>query len=144
MTNAVEILLVEDNPADVKLTTVALQKLKIANQLRVVSDGQKAMEYLRKEGPFAGAPTPHLILLDLNLPKKNGHEVLADVKRDDNLKHIPVVILTSSDDREDIIRTYQQHANCYISKPVDLDGFMEIVKTFDDFWFTIVKLPNGK
>ena len=142
MTKPIEILLAEDNPADIKLTMVALEKTKLANSMNVVRDGEEALAYLRKEGQHASANRPDLILLDLNLPKKSGHEVLAEIKADPLLKTIPVVILTSSDDEQDIVKTYGNHANCYITKPVDLNGFMEIVKKIDDFWFTIVKLPR--
>jgi two-component system, chemotaxis family, response regulator Rcp1 len=141
---AIEILLVEDNPADVKLTTLALQKTRLANVMQVVQDGEEAMAYLRQEGKYESAVRPDLILLDLNLPKKSGHEVLVEVKTDPNLKSIPVVILTSSDDEKDIVKTYNDYANCYITKPVELEGFMQIVKSIEDFWFAIVKLPRAK
>jgi len=140
----VEILLVEDNPADVRLTVEALKDSKLKNNLNVVNDGVEAMEFLLKKGKYADAPTPDLILLDLNLPKKDGREVLKEVKEDCNLKRIPVVILTISKADEDIVKTYDLHANCYISKPVDLDQFVKVVKSIEDFWFTIVVLPNGQ
>jgi two-component system, chemotaxis family, response regulator Rcp1 len=144
MGNPVEILLVEDNPGDVRLTIEALRDAKVLNHLSAVEDGIEAMAFLRREGKYANAPRPDVILLDLNLPKKDGREVLAEVKNDDNLKRIPVVILTTSRAEEDILRTYNLHANCYIAKPVDLDQFITVVKSIEDFWFTIVKLPpNG-
>jgi CheY-like chemotaxis protein len=144
MSEAVEILLVEDNPADAKLTMLALQKTRLANNMQVVVDGEEAMEYLRQEGKYEDALRPDLVLLDLNLPKKSGHEVLSEMKTDPKLKSIPVVILTSSDDEKDILKTYDHHANCYITKPVELEGFMEIVRSIEDFWFAIVKLPRVK
>ena len=137
----VEILLVEDNPADVRLTREALSADRLWNSLSVAKDGVEAMAYLRREGKFAAAARPDLILLDLNLPKKDGREVLAEIKADANLKLIPVVVLTSSDAEEDILKTYGLHANCYITKPVDLKQFMKVVKSIEDFWLAIVKLP---
>jgi len=137
----IEILLVEDNPGDARLTREALRDGKIYNNLYVVRDGVEAMAFLRKTGEYASAPRPDLILLDLNLPRKDGHEVLAEVKTDENLRRIPVVILTTSQAEEDIIKTYNLHVNCYITKPVDLDQFVKIVKSIEDFWLTIVKLP---
>jgi chemotaxis family two-component system response regulator Rcp1 len=137
----IEILLVEDNPGDVRLTREALRDGKIYNNLYVVRDGVEAMAFLRKTGQYTRAPRPDLILLDLNLPRKDGHEVLAEVKTDESLRRIPVVILTTSQAEEDIIRTYDLHVNCYITKPVDLDQFVKIVKSIEDFWLTIVKLP---
>ena len=137
----IEILLVEDNPGDIRLTREALRDGKIYNNLYVVRDGVEAMAFLRKTDQFAHAPRPDLILLDLNLPRKDGHEVLAEVKTDENLRRIPVVILTTSQAEEDIIKTYDLHVNCYITKPVDLDQFVKIVKSIEDFWLTIVKLP---
>ena len=138
----IEILLVEDNPADVRLTREALKEAKVRNQLHVVEDGVAAMKFLKREGDFADAPRPDLILLDLNLPKKDGREVLEEIKQDDSLKRIPVVILTTSQAEEDIVKTYNLHANCYVTKPVDLDQFITIVRSIEDFWLTIVKLPN--
>lgn len=138
----VEILLVEDNPGDVRLTQEALKDGKIANHLNVVSDGEEAMAFLRRESPYESSPKPDLILLDLNLPRKDGREVLAEVKRDEALKRIPVVVLTTSEAEEDILRTYDLHANCYVTKPVDLDQFIKIVHTIEAFWFNIVQLPN--
>jgi chemotaxis family two-component system response regulator Rcp1 len=137
----IKILLVEDNPGDVRLTREALRDGKIYNNLYVARDGVEAMAFLRKTGQYAHAPRPDLILLDLNLPRKDGHEVLAEVKTDETLRRIPVVILTTSQAEEDIIKTYDLHVNCYITKPVDLDQFVKIVKSIEDFWLTIVKLP---
>lgn len=138
----VHVLLVEDNPADVRLTREVLADGKITNTLHVVADGEEAMAFLRNNGPFASAPRPDLILLDLNLPKKDGREVLAEVKSDPSLKLIPVVILTTSRSDRDILESYNLHANCYISKPVDLLQFMEVVRTIEDFWLSIVRLPS--
>ena len=140
----VEILLVEDNPADIRLTQVAIKNSKIANNLNVVNDGMEAIRFLRKEGNFKDKPKPDLILLDLNLPKKNGFEVLSDIKNDPNLKRIPVVILSISDAEEDLLKTYNLHANCYIKKPVDIIEFEKIVKSIGNFWFSIVILPDNK
>ena len=140
----VEILLVEDNPGDVRLTKEAMKEAKIFNILNVVEDGVEALAYLRKKGKFKDVNRPDLILLDLNLPKKNGREVLTEIKQDINLKQIPVVILTISKAEEDIIKTYELHANCFITKPVDMDQFIKVVKSIEDFWFSIVKLPPNK
>lgn len=137
----IEILLVEDNPGDVRLTIEALKEGKISNQINVAVDGMDAMAFLRREGKYANAPKPDLILLDLNLPKKNGQEVLAEIKVDPRLKCIPVVILTSSQAEKDIVMTYNLHANCYIKKPVDFDQFIDVVKSIENFWFNVVKLP---
>jgi chemotaxis family two-component system response regulator Rcp1 len=137
----VDILLVEDNPGDVRLTKEALRDAKVRNKIFVAKDGVEAMEFLRKEGSFTDMQTPDLILLDLNLPRKNGREVLTEIKNDPELKRIPVVILTSSTADEDILKAYNLHANCYITKPVDLNGFVKIMHSLDEFWFTIVKLP---
>ena len=137
----VEILLVEDNPGDVRLTREALREGKVHNNLAVASDGVEAVRYLRREGEHAGAVRPDLILLDLNLPRMDGREVLAEIKADPALRHIPVVVLTSSQAEEDIARAYHLHANCYVTKPVDLDQFIHVVESIEDFWFTIVKLP---
>ncbi len=143
-TRPIEILLVEDNPGDVRLTKEALKDAKVLNNVHVVADGVEALDFLRRQGKHTGAVRPDLILLDLNLPKKDGREVLADIKDDVDLRRIPVVILTISKAEEDIIRTYDLHANCYITKPVDLDQFMDVVKAVEDFWLAIVKLPpNG-
>lgn len=137
----IEILMVEDNPGDVRLTEEALKENKVHNNLHVVEDGEDAMAFLRQEGEFAGAPRPDLILLDLNLPRKDGREVLEEIKADRVLKRIPVVILTTSSADEDIVRSYELHANCYITKPVDLDQFITVVKSIEGFWFQIVRLP---
>jgi len=140
-----DILLVEDNPGDIRLAEEALRESKIHNRLYVVEDGVEAMSYLRKKGKYREAVRPDLILLDLNLPKKDGKEVLAEVKEDPDLKRIPVVVLTISNDATDILKTYNLHANCYITKPIDINRFNEVVKAIDNFWFTIVKLPqNGR
>jgi len=138
---AIEILLVEDNPGDVRLTQEALKDSKLKNNLSIVVDGVEALAFLRKEGEYADAPVPDIILLDLNLPRKDGREVLAEIKDDEVLRRIPVVILTTSDDEKDVLTSYNLHANCYITKPVDLSRFVEIVKTVEGFWFQIVKLP---
>ncbi len=137
----IEILLVEDNAGDVRLTQEALKDGKVRNRLSVAENGEEALAFLRREGQFANAPRPDVILLDLNLPRKDGREVLAEIKADPNLKRIPVVILTTSQAEQDILKTYNLHANCYIAKPVDLDRFIEVVKAIEDFWLTIVKLP---
>jgi two-component system, chemotaxis family, response regulator Rcp1 len=139
--NAIEVLLVEDNPGDVRLTREALRDGKVCNNLAVAKDGEEALAYLRREGPFADAPRPDVILLDLNLPRKDGREVLESIKADAALRTIPVVILTSSEAERDIARAYELNANCYITKPVDLDQFIAVVKAIEDFWFTVVKLP---
>ena len=141
----IEILLVEDNPGDVDLAREALENGKLYNTLHVVNDGEAAMAFLRHEGKYTDVPRPDLILLDLNLPRKNGQEVLAEIKSDEELKCIPVVILTSSKAEQDILSTYNLHANCYISKPIDLDQFLKVVQAIKTFWVTIVKLPpkNG-
>jgi len=138
----IEILLVEDNPADVRLTQEALKEGKVRNNLHVARDGIEAIEYLRRVGKHAGSPRPDLILLDLNLPRKDGREVLADIKADAELKAIPVVVLTTSAAEADIFKSYKLHANCYIQKPVDLDQFVQVVKSIDDFWLTVVRLPS--
>ena len=139
----IDILLVEDNPGDVRLTQEALKEAKVANDLHVVKDGVEAIAFLHRQGAYADVPRPDMILLDLNLPKKNGHEVLTEIKADDNLKCIPVVMLTVSKDEQDIIKSYNLHANCFITKPVDLDQFLTVVKSIEEFWLTVVKLPNG-
>jgi CheY-like chemotaxis protein len=138
----VEILLVEDNIGDARLAKEALKESKIKNDLQIVGDGIDAMDFLHRKGKFTNAPRPDLILLDLNLPRKDGREVLAEIKNDPELKRIPVVILTISKAEEDILKTYNLHANCYITKPLDLDQFMKVVKSIEDFWLTIVKLPS--
>jgi two-component system, chemotaxis family, response regulator Rcp1 len=140
---AIDILLVEDNPGDVRLTQEALKEGKVKNKLHVVYDGVEAMEFLHRQGKYEKAPRPDLILLDLNLPKMDGRQVLAEIKTDDELKRIPVVILTMSKAEEDIVKTYNLHANCYITKPVELDQFIKVVQSVEDFWLAIVKLPNG-
>ncbi|MFC1543218.1 response regulator [Candidatus Neomarinimicrobiota bacterium] len=137
----INILLVEDNPGDVRLTQEALKESKVLNSLEVVHDGVEALAFLRREDRFADAPSPDLILLDLNMPRKDGREVLAEIKSDDILRRIPVVVLTISEAEEDVLKTYDLHANCYITKPLDLDKFGTVVKTIEDFWMTIVKLP---
>ncbi len=137
----IDILLVEDNPGDADLAREALEDTKLHNRLHVVDDGEKALAFLRRQGAYAAAPRPDLILLDLNLPRKDGREVLAEIKSDDHLKRIPVVILTTSRAEEDVLKTYNLHANCYISKPIDLNQFMRVVKSIEDFWLSIVVLP---
>jgi two-component system response regulator len=138
----VEILLVEDNPGDVRLTREALKEGKVWNHLHVVEDGEAAVAFMKQTGPYADAPRPDIILLDLNLPKKDGREVLAILKADEKLKRIPVVILTSSKADEDILRAYNMNANCYITKPVDFEQFIKVVKVIEEFWLTVVKLPS--
>jgi chemotaxis family two-component system response regulator Rcp1 len=141
----VDILLVEDNPGDVRLTIEALKEGRVNNRLQVAHDGVEALQILRQEGQYAGAAHPELILLDLNLPKKDGREVLAEIKADPKLRRIPVVVLTTSEADEDVLKSYDLHANCYITKPVDLNRFIAVVKSIEDFWLTIVKLPpDGK
>ncbi len=138
----IEILLVEDNPGDVRLTVEALKDVKVHNKLHVARDGMEAMAFLHREGKYADVPYPDLILLDLNLPKKDGHEVLAEIKEDPTLKRIPVIVLTGSKAGEDILKTYNLHANCYISKPIDPEQFIMVVRSIEGFWLTIVKLPS--
>jgi chemotaxis family two-component system response regulator Rcp1 len=138
----IEILLVEDNRADVRLTREALTEGKVRNNLHVAPDGIVALEMLRQKGPSAKAPRPDLILLDLNLPKMNGRELLAEIKKDESLRQIPVVVLTTSEDEEDIVRSYELHANCYVVKPVGLEQFLEVVRQIDSFWLEVVKLPH--
>jgi chemotaxis family two-component system response regulator Rcp1 len=138
----VEILLVEDNPGDVRLTIESLNEGKVDNNLHVARDGVEAMEYLRRQGQRADAVRPDLILLDLNLPRMDGREVLAAIKSDANLRTIPVVVLTTSRAEQDVLRSYELQANCYITKPVDLDQFITVVKSIEDFWLTIVTLPR--
>jgi chemotaxis family two-component system response regulator Rcp1 len=137
----IEILLVEDNPGDVRLTQEALKESKMHNILNVVNDGVEAMEFLRRQGKFTNVNRPDLILLDLNLPRKDGREVLDEIKSDNDLKRIPVVVLTTSKAEEDIIRMYTRQANCYITKPIDFDQFILVIKAIEEFWLTIVKLP---
>lgn len=140
---AIEILLVEDNPGDVRLTREALKEGKVFNRLSVVEDGAEAIEFLCRRGPYMDAPRPDLILLDFNLPKKDGREVLAEIKTDPNLRRIPVVVMTTSRAEEDILKAYDLHANCYITKPIDLEQFLGVVKAIEDFWLSIVKLPRN-
>jgi len=139
-----EILLVEDNPGDVRLTLEAFKEGKMINNLNVVKNGVEAMAFLQREGEYADAPQPDIILLDLNMPKMDGREVLAEIKKDDSLKHIPVIVLTTSEAEQDIFKSYDLHANCYITKPVDLDQFNTVVKSIKDFWLGVVKLPRSE
>ena len=144
MGRPIEILLVEDNPADVRMTVEILKETKVRNTVTVAGDGNVAMDLLRRVGKYTQAVQPDLILLDLNLPKKDGKQVLAEIKADPILRRIPVVILTSSSAEEDIVKSYSLYANCYVTKPVDLEQFVKVVKSIEDFWLTIVKLPQGK
>jgi len=139
----IEILLVEDNPGDVRLTLEALREAKVCNRIHTVYDGIEALAFLNREGNYVNVPFPDLILLDLNLPKKDGREVLTSIKAEEKFKRIPVVVLTTSKSEEDIVRSYELQASCYVTKPVDLDQFLEVVKSIGDFWLTIVKLPTG-
>jgi len=143
-TRPIEILLVEDNPGDVRLTQEALKEGKVTNELHVVMDGEKAIQFLRREAEYVDAPTPDMILLDLNLPKKDGREVLKEIKTDPNLHKIPVVVLTTSKAEEDICRAYDLNCNCYINKPVELGQFLEAIKSLREFWMTVVTLPPNK
>jgi chemotaxis family two-component system response regulator Rcp1 len=144
MPKMIEILLVEDNPGDVRLIQEALKENKVRNRLHVAKDGVEALDFLRHKGAFADAPRPDLVLLDLNLPKKDGREVLSDIKGDPDLKRIPVVVLTTSDDEHDVLESYNLHANAYVTKPLDLDQFLKIVRQIEGFWLTVVRLPpNG-
>jgi chemotaxis family two-component system response regulator Rcp1 len=138
----VEILLVEDNPGDIRLIVEVLKDGKIPNHLSVVEDGEQALAYLHRKGVYQDAIVPDIILLDLNLPKINGNEVLAEIKKDPLLKHIPVIILTTSEAEQDILKAYDLHANCYITKPVNLEQFLTVVRSIEDFWLSIVKLPR--
>jgi CheY-like chemotaxis protein len=138
----VEILLVEDNPADIRLTEEGLKEAKVANNLHPVTNGQDAIDFVDRKGKYADAPRPDLVLLDLKLPGVDGHQVLAHIKDDPDLCTIPVVVLTSSEAESDILQTYRHHANCFISKPVDFEGFLRIVDAIDNFWFSIVRLPS--
>jgi len=140
-THPVEILLAEDNPGDVRLTQEALKDAKVHNRLHVVTDGVEAMAFLRREGDYAGVPRPDLILLDLNMPRMDGREVLKQLKSDEDFRRIPVVIITSSQAEEDILKAYDLQANCYVTKPVDLEQFMKVIKSVEEFWLTVVKLP---
>ncbi len=139
----IEILLVEDNPGDVRLVQEAMRAAKMRNRMSVVEDGVDAMAFLRREGHFADAPRPDLILLDLNLPRKDGREVLAEVKADPQLRRIPVVVLTTSQAEEDVLRAYDLHANCFVTKPVQFEQFMQVVQAIDNFWVNVVTLPNA-
>jgi chemotaxis family two-component system response regulator Rcp1 len=139
----IEILLVEDNPGDVRLAVEALRDAKVANRLHIVEDGVEAMSFLRREGRYADVPQPNLILLDLNLPRKDGREVLAEIKQDADLKRIPVVILTSSAAEQDVVQAYNLYANCYITKPMDLDQFLKVVRSIENFWLIVVTLPQA-
>jgi two-component system, chemotaxis family, response regulator Rcp1 len=141
VTALINILLVDDSVDDVEFTLAALKKTKLANSVDIVSDGIEALQFLRKEGKYASARKPSLIMLDLNMPRKDGREVLAEIKADPELRRIPVVILTTSQAEEDIVRTYDLGANCYVSKPVDLSQLTKVVQTIDEFWFGVVKLP---
>jgi len=138
----IDILLVEDSPGDVRLTREALREYKILNNLHVAVDGVEALDFLYKRGKHENAITPDIIILDLNLPRKDGREVLEEIKNDPKLKSIPVVILSTSDDDRDVVKAYKNHANCYITKPVDLEQFIKVVKSFQSFWLSIVKLPG--
>ena len=140
-TRPIEILLVEDSPSDTELTLEALKDFKVRNHVSVVEDGVQALQFLRREGPYATVPRPDLIMLDLNLPRKDGREVLAVIKKDDNLKSIPIVVLTTSRADQDILRAYQLNANCYINKPVDFNQFLEVIRSIESFWLYVVTLP---
>jgi CheY-like chemotaxis protein len=137
-----DILLIEDNPADVRLTQEAFRDAKVQNRLHVVGDGVEAMAFLRRQGTFSSLPCPDLIILDLNLPRKDGREVLAEIKCDDALKHIPVIALTTSQAEEDITKAYDLHVNCYITKPPDLDQFFAVIRSIEDFWLKVVRFPS--
>jgi chemotaxis family two-component system response regulator Rcp1 len=142
--NCMDILLVEDNPADIRLTMEAFRESRHEHCVHVVTDGTQAIAYLRHHGMYKNAPTPDLILLDLNLPQKNGREVLSEIKSDDTLRHIPVVILTTSRTEEDVLQTYQLHGNCYITKPADLDEFFHLIQKIQDFWFQVARIPERR
>jgi two-component system, chemotaxis family, response regulator Rcp1 len=137
----IEILLVEDSPSDIDLTVEALREAKVRNHLSIVEDGVQAIEFLYRKGPYANAPRPDLIMLDLNLPRKDGRAVLAEIKADDSLKMIPVVVLTTSRAEQDVLRAYQLNANCYITKPVDFEQFLDVVRSIESFWLFVVTLP---
>lgn len=141
MSHIVEILLVEDNPGDARLAQEALKESKVTNNLSIVTDGEQAIDFLNREGEYSNAPVPDLIFLDLNLPKKDGREVLADIKSNEALRRIPVVVLTTSEADEDILKSYDLHANCYVTKPLDFDQFKKAIISLNEFWFSIVKLP---
>jgi len=138
----IEILLVEDNPGDVRLTMEAFREVKVCNRIHTVYDGMQALNFLNRDGSYGNVPFPDLILLDLNLPKKNGREVLASIKADERTRHIPVVVLTTSKSEEDIVKSYELQASCFVTKPVDLDQFLEVVRSIGDFWLSTVKLPT--
>ncbi|HMP98556.1 MAG TPA: response regulator [Cyclobacteriaceae bacterium] len=140
----IHILLVEDNEGDILLTTEALEEGKITNKVSTIKDGQEALNFLEKKGEYADADTPDLILLDVNLPRKNGHEVLQQIKNSPGTSHIPVIMLTTSSSERDINMSYRNHANCYITKPVEIDNFMEVISKIEDFWISIVKLPANR
>jgi two-component system, chemotaxis family, response regulator Rcp1 len=140
----IKVLLVEDNPGDARLTMMAMHECKIKVTVDNVTDGEQALDYLNKEGSYTSATRPDIILLDLNLPKKNGFDVLKVIKEDEELRRIPVAVLTTSKAEEDILRSYNLYANCFISKPIDFEQFTKVVKSIEDFWFTIVKLPDGE
>lgn len=142
MERPVEILLIEDNEADIRLTQEGIKEAKIRNNLHVVRDGEEAIDFLTKKGTYRQAITPDLILLDLNLPKKDGREVLEEIKSNEDLAYIPVVVLTTSEAEKDILKSYKLHANCYVNKPMGLDQFVEVIRAIENFWFTIVKLPT--
>jgi chemotaxis family two-component system response regulator Rcp1 len=142
MAEPVTILLVEDEPADVRLTQIALQQAKLVNELHVVTDGEQALDFLHRRGQYAAAPRPDLVLLDLNLPRVSGHEVLEDIRASDELTALPVIVLTTSSSQRDVVESYRRHANCFISKPVGVEEFLKVVATIEDFWLTIVRLPK--
>ncbi len=144
MGRVINILMIEDNPGDVRLTKEALKGFKLANTISVTRDGVEGMQFLRREGEFADAPRPNLILLDLNLPKKNGIKVLEEIKTDPKLKQIPVLVLTSSSAEKDVSEAYSKHANCYITKPISFDEFIKVVSTIKDFWFSLATLPSDE
>ncbi len=139
--NSIDILIVEDNPGDARLIMEVLNENKIFNSVYIVKDGVEAMDFLHTKGKYQESPKPDLIILDLNLPRKDGREVLAEIKSDDELKRIPVVIMTISQAEEDIFKSYNLHANCFVTKPIDLDQFIKVIKSIEDFWFSVVKLP---
>ncbi len=141
--HAFEILLVEDNPSDVMLTQEAFEECDLAHRLSVVGDGEEALEFLRRTGRYTDAPDPDLVLLDLNLPRKDGPELLAEVKNDPELRHIPVIVLSTSESDQDIARAYRLHANCYLTKPIRMDDFLRKIRSVEDFWMTIVRLPSN-
>jgi CheY-like chemotaxis protein len=142
VTKSIEILLIEDNPGDVRLTQECLKKSRVTNHLSIVEDGVEALLFLHREGPFENAPKPDLILLDLNLPRKDGREILAEIKSDKELKRIPVIVLTSSDAESDICKSYDLHANCFITKPIIFEDFIRIITSIENFWLTTVRLPE--